>query len=470
MEVRHVSCPPAVGSKQNVCTLSEYLIHKKRGEKKMVLLRAACVLAATLCCTTAVSLPEHIEFDSAAGYKVRLTDGSTTEITEELLQHTLAQMERVAAQHERDGRPQQEEENAAVVLDNGSGMIKAGFAGEKAPRAVSPTVGAQTKDGYVTGAKALLQGSIVQINRPVTSGFVTSWDDMIKVWSGVMKDELSVAPEDHGIILTDPPMDARENREKMTQTFFETFHAPRFHVANSAVLALYASGRTTGVVCEIGHDMTSVVAVHKGRVVLESAMHLDVAGEAITSFLEKLLAEKKGSVAGGHAAVNAMKEAVGEVMSFETAQILSKGGAVEDKPVKYELADGEVVVVGAERFLAPEALFKPNLLGLEQDGIHTTVYNSIMRCDEGLRTELYGNVVMSGGSTMFNGIPERLQKELALLAPDSMTIKIVAPPERQYSVWLGGSILSSLSTFEEMWITKDEYDESGPGIVHRKCT
>merc|ERR1712173_44230 len=112
---------------------------------------------------------------------------------------------------------------------------------------------------------------------------------------------------------------------------------------------------------------------------------------------------------------------------------------------QYELPDGQVITVGAERFRCPEVLFKPSFIGKESDGIHTTTYDSIMKCDVDI------------------------QKEIVALAPPSMKIKIVAPPERKYSVWIGGSILSSLSTFQQMWISKQEYDESGPSIVHRKC-
>ena len=136
----------------------------------------------------------------------------------------------------------------------------------------------------------------------------------------------------------------------------------------------------------------------------------------------------------------------------------------------YELPDGQVITIGSERFRCPEVLFQPNFIGLEQEGIHKLTFESIMKCDVDIRRDLYGNVVMSGGTTMYPGLPERIQKEIKALSPDSVTIKIIAPPERKYSVWIGGSILSSLTTFEEMWVTKDEYDESGPAIVHRKCT
>jgi len=135
----------------------------------------------------------------------------------------------------------------------------------------------------------------------------------------------------------------------------------------------------------------------------------------------------------------------------------------------YELPDGQVITIGNERFRAPEPLFQPSLIGQESIGISETAYSSINKCDIDIRKDLYGNTVLSGGSTMFPGIAERMQKEMTALAPSTMKIKIVAPPERKFSVWIGGSILASLSTFQQMWISKQEYDESGPSIVHRKC-
>ena len=114
-------------------------------------------------------------------------------------------------------------------------------------------------------------------------------------------------------------------------------------------------------------------------------------------------------------------------------------------------------------------LFNPAIIGMESVGIHETTYNSIMKCDVDIRKDLYANVVLSGGTTMYAGIADRMSKEITALAPASMKVKIIAPPERKYSVWIGGSILSSLSTFQQMWISKQEYDESGPSIVHRKC-
>jgi actin-related protein len=124
---------------------------------------------------------------------------------------------------------------------------------------------------------------------------------------------------------------------------------------------------------------------------------------------------------------------------------------------------------------------------MEVAGIHETTFNSIMKCDIDIRKDLYANTVLSGGknkyllelfkknnfdylgTSMYPGIADRMQKEITALAPSTMKIKIIAPPERKYSVWIGGSILASLSTFQQMWISKQEYDEAGPSIVHRKC-
>jgi len=135
----------------------------------------------------------------------------------------------------------------------------------------------------------------------------------------------------------------------------------------------------------------------------------------------------------------------------------------------YELPDGQVITVGNERFRCPEAIFQPSFLGMEIVGVHEGCFNSIMKCDIDIRKDLYANTVLSGGTTMYPGIADRMQKEITGLAPPTMKIKIIAPPERKYSVWIGGSILASLSTFQEMWISKQEFDEAGPGIVHRKC-
>lgn len=136
----------------------------------------------------------------------------------------------------------------------------------------------------------------------------------------------------------------------------------------------------------------------------------------------------------------------------------------------YELPDGQVITIGSERFRCPEYLFKPlEMNGQELEAIHELTYNSIQDCDIDVRKDLYSNIILSGGTTMFPGIAERLLKEMEKKVPKTITCKVIAAADRKFAVWRGGSTLTSLASFSSMWITKADYDEDGAGIVHRRC-
>jgi len=419
-----------------------------------------------------------------------------------------------------------------LVIDNGSGTIKAGFAGDEAPRAVFPSIvgrprpghkGATGKRGYLVGDEAQAKRDILSLNFPVERGIVNNWDDMEKMWHHVFYDELRIAPEDHSMLLTDSPLNPKANREKMTQIMFETFDTPAFYVANQAMLSFYASGRTTGIVLDSGDGVTHTVPLHEGCCLPHAVRRWDLAGRDVTEYLHTLLNEKGYSLtlSTERDIVREIKETqctvdleydaaskvpsdlecdlvgyqhyytapkreertqsmdavfgstISQIIDQYLPHSLKQDCAFESmlssaKAREFEMPDGNILFLGSELSRAPEILFHPELCGLESDGIHQILTTSINLCDVDLQKDLYANIVLSGGSTMFSGLPERMQNEITKLAPKN-EVKIIAPPERKYSAWIGGSIMASLSTFEEMWIRKEQYDESGPSIVHKKC-
>ena len=364
-----------------------------------------------------------------------------------------------------------------VVLDNGSGVCKVGVAGEDAPRAVFPSIvgyprltqimGLDGKECFV-GDEAIAKKGILEISYPIEHGIVTNWDEMEKIWSHAFYTELRIPPNEQPVMLTEAPMNPKKNRERMIQIMFETFDVPATYVAIQAVLSLYSSGRTTGVVFDSGDGVTHIVPIYEGYSLPHTVQRVDIAGRDMTDYLLTIFLER------GHSFTSSSEREIGREIKEKLCYVALDFNAEMMKPVasiekSYELPDGQIVTLGNERFRCPEIVFQPSLLGKDISGIHETLVKAVRTCDLDIRRPLYENIVLSGGSTMFPGIAERISKEVTQLVPASVRVKVVSPAERKYSVWIGGTILSSLSSFQDNWITKSEYQETGPSIVHQKC-
>ena len=242
------------------------------------------------------------------------------------------------------------------------------------------------------------------------------------------------------------------------------------YLANSAALALQASTRLTGVVVESGDGVTHIVPFHDGHALQHSITRLDIGGRDVTDQLIALLATERGITFPAlveREIVGNIKETMTHVaLNFQQELQLAETPE-SGLGITYELSDGQEVVLRNEHFRCVEPLFQPSLLSRNHVSIHQAVHDAISKCPADIRDELYANIVLAGGNTLFSGMAERVQQEITALAPQS-AVNVVPPPEREFAVWIGGCMTASLLEFPDMWVSKAEYEEAGPGAVHAK--
>jgi actin beta/gamma 1 len=367
------------------------------------------------------------------------------------------------------------DELAVVVLDIGSGWSKAGFAGDEAPRSVFRTVVGQPRfpgimvgmdeaDSYV-GQQAVSKRGLLNIRHPIVKRQIADNTDLEKIWHHAFYSELKAVPEEHPVLISEAPNTPKAKREEVMELMFENLTVPAYFSAVQATLGLYASGKTIGLVVDSGEGATDTVPVYEGYCCQHAINDLSIAGAEVTSYLRQLLEERGYSMTTPNEIemVRDIKERMGYVPNDQEGKDDSYS-----TDTTYQMPDGNTIFVTGERCRAPEALFNPALFGSSEDGLHHKVYQSIMKCDQDIRKDMYDNIILVGGNTLFPGLKDRLRLEVQHLAPVGTRPKVIDPPERQYSVWVGGSILASLSTFQRMWISKAEYDEHGTSIIHIK--
>ena len=336
---------------------------------------------------------------------------------------------------------------------------------------------------------------------------------------------LKADPSTRGVLLTEKPLTPKEDREKMTEIMFETFNSSRFYLAMDALLSLYSAGGTTGLVVDSGDSSTRIVPIYEGKCISDAIQTSKLRPGDFTEYLRKMLMEKGYSFTDTdgresrdivrnikeslcYVALDHEKElkdpvtdtkffkmyynpksyvwtdrkkAMNEVFGPKFSEIINQylpQSAAQDFEFKsipnrdYVLPDGKVITVGMERFKTWEPFIKPELVGLEQEGIHKMIRSAIFQCDRHIRGYVAGNIVMAGGNCMWKGnMARRLKNEVKKFVsdPNIYAVNVTASENGCHSAWMGGSVLASLSAYQEMWIRKWEYDESGSSIVHRKC-
>ena len=362
-----------------------------------------------------------------------------------------------------------------VVIDLGSSSIKAGFCGDDGPKCVFPSIIGHAKykgvlsnekiETYV-GYQAQNSRGILSIQYPIQNGTVTDWNSMEKLLDNAFSNELRIESKEHTILFTDPLYNTTENREKMLQLIFETFDVSKAIFANQQMLSVFGSGKVTSIGFDCGEGRACSVPIYDGNILKDSIEILEVGGSHLTEYLGRILQEsgRSFSSTAEREIVKDIKEKLCFVaLDFENEESTVKSNHNLEKP--YELPDGNFIYVSDVRFRCPEVLFQPEVIGVKKNGIHHVINDSINKINSEIRNEFYKNINLCGGSTMFQGIEHRLAKEIKTLS--SVSTKITAMPERKYLPWIGGSIFSSISTAQDLFITQKEYHDCGVSILNK---
>ncbi|KAJ5075064.1 actin-7-related [Anaeramoeba ignava] len=368
-----------------------------------------------------------------------------------------------------------------IVIDNGTSEIRAGIAGEDEPIKILPTIigkpknfgvvlGMGKKDYYI-GKEAQFKKEILNLENPIQKGIITNWENMEKIWNYLFENELKINPSETPILLAETILTPKKDREKVTEIMFEKFQVSQFYVGFQEVLSLYANGRTTGIVIDLGEEISRGIPIIEGYSVPNSIFSVDIGGSDLTEYLIQMINQKNYPFTHSleKQVFQEIKEKICYVdMDFNDKMEIPFQSNLENE-IDFDLGDGNVIKLGNERIKCPEAFFKPLLIGKEEPAIHETVFNSIMKFEPSKQKDFLCHILLTGRSSFFPGIQERFQAELYSLLNPKTPLKVVLNQDFKYTAWVGGSILASLTCNYHMWIRKEEYKESGCQIVHKKC-
>ncbi|KAI9173404.1 hypothetical protein LWI28_000763 [Acer negundo] len=352
----------------------------------------------------------------------------------------------------------------------------------------------------------------MEVLSPLKDGIVADWDIVDSIWDHAFRECLLIDPKEHPMLLAEPSSNSQQQRERTAELMFEKYKVPALFLAKNAVLTSFALGRATSLVVDCGGGSTTVAPVHDGYVLQKAVLTSPIGGEFLTNCLTKSL-ESKGIIIKPRYSFKRKEIRPGEFQTVdldfpnttESYKLFSQRDIASDikecvcrapdtlydesaysniPMTPYELPDGQTIEIGSDRFKIPDVLFNPSLVqtipGMENyaeivpsvRGLPQMVLESINKCDVDIRRELFSSILLAGGTASMQQLKERLEKDLLEESPQAARVKVVASgnaTERRFSVWIGGSILASLGSFQQMWFSKSEYEEHGASYVQRKC-
>ncbi|XP_043576966.1 actin-like [Chiloscyllium plagiosum] len=369
-----------------------------------------------------------------------------------------------------------------VVIDNGSGLIKAGLSGNHSPTHVFPSVVGRPKNTTLNvfglserctyvGEEAQRKRTILHLVYPIQHGLIANWTEMEVLWRHAFENELRVDIQEHPIIMTEPPNNPQQNRERTTEILFEAFQVPSLFLGVQAVLALHSTGKVTGTVIDSGSTVTHVVPIIEGDALENITQSVHLGGEDLTEYMMRSLAENNSwsfTSKAGLDIIRNIKEKFCYVASDFEAELENFKNNPEEIKEEYMLPDGQNMIITSQKFICPEVIYKPFLIGKDIQNLPALTHSVIERCSEEIRNDLYTNIVLAGGNNMFRNLEERLQQEMSNLVKTGIKVRVHAPPNRNYLSWKGAAILSGLSNFHQMCVSRQDFEEFGTSVLYRK--
>ena len=386
--------------------------------------------------------------------------------------------------------------NLPIIVDIGSGLIKAGISGQETPKAKIPNyIGEpkylkilrsfskdtqEIKDEYI-GEDCVKYLGILKLKYPIKNGIFQNENDILAIFKHIYK-KLEISNEqirEHPILITEPLLNPYSNREKIANILFENLSAPALFFASQPILSLFSTSNTSGVILESGEGVTQSCVVYEGYSIPNSYIRNNYGGRDVTDYFQTLL-KKQGysfSTISEFEIVRKIKEEICfTVVGSSSNNPLSNISNLElgnknksESSNTYNLPDGNAIKIGEEKSLAPEILFNPSIIGSEHLSFQEMIVTSINKVDIDLRKNLFNNILISGGNTLFKGIQEKFHTEIKYLSPKNMKVKIHSPGNRLLSCWTGGNVISTLEIFKKMWVTRDDWSEKGnKSIIHVK--